>query len=558
VTVSGNVTFTGFSASDADSDTMTYAWVCTNGGTFTNNAVANPQYIAPSTARTDTCTLIVSDGYEGTTSSAVTVTVNNAAVNGACGTAATSYAYNASAFSGTMCSAGSGVTTPASPAFPAQGGSTTWTCGGSNGGSSSGTCTATRALTTLDATVISSTIPTSMTAGQAQSVSVTMKNTGSTTWSEATSFRLGSVGDSAGVAYQFDHIGRFYLPAGTTVATNQQYTFTFNMTAPATAGTYIPQYRMVQDGVAWFGSTQSTTIIVSAAAAPSATNFKSPLDIANAIGSSEEVCWYCTHYRTTGNVIASALGGAAGNLQFKFDYQSSSGNMTGYEFAIGPTNDVNAATTIKSSDWVSATGASGTTVTVANVNGFPISAKISPSQSLSQLAYGTTYYWWVKVKNSTSESAWISAGTYAVASHHYPSVKVVYINSGVNNFQACTTVKSLTGTHSDDPCFSACWKGAGTTIDLNSANWVCSTCYNPTTNAPQLCITDSISWTLPSNKPTGFNFKTGSTSTTSNPIFTPLTNGQTVNLQVDIVGSTCPLEQGLSGSTTPLPKWQEK
>ncbi|MEI6142423.1 MAG: helicase-related protein, partial [Mariniphaga sp.] len=35
-----------------------------NGGTFVNNAVANPTYQAPATARTDTCTLKVNDGYE--------------------------------------------------------------------------------------------------------------------------------------------------------------------------------------------------------------------------------------------------------------------------------------------------------------------------------------------------------------------------------------------------------------------------------------------------------------------------------------------------------------
>jgi prepilin-type N-terminal cleavage/methylation domain-containing protein len=63
-------------------------------------------------------------------------------VNGACGTAATTYATDANTFSGTMCSAGSGTTNPVSPVFPAAGNSVTWTCDGSNGASSSGNCTA--------------------------------------------------------------------------------------------------------------------------------------------------------------------------------------------------------------------------------------------------------------------------------------------------------------------------------------------------------------------------------------------------------------------------------
>lgn len=69
-----------------------------------------------------------------------------APVAGSCGTAATSYAYDATVFSGTMCSTGSGTTDPVSPVFPSQGGITTWTCDGANGGNSSETCTATRAL----------------------------------------------------------------------------------------------------------------------------------------------------------------------------------------------------------------------------------------------------------------------------------------------------------------------------------------------------------------------------------------------------------------------------
>lgn len=71
-----------------------------------------------------------------------------ASVTGTCGTAAKSYLYTDVAFAGTMCALGSKVTTPASPTFPTQGNSVTWTCGGSNGGDSSGICTASRATPT--------------------------------------------------------------------------------------------------------------------------------------------------------------------------------------------------------------------------------------------------------------------------------------------------------------------------------------------------------------------------------------------------------------------------
>jgi len=361
-------------------------------------------------------------------------------VDGVCGTAAKNYTYDETAFSGTMCSAGNNITTPASPVFPSQGSSTNWTCGGLNGGASSGTCTASRGAVPINIS-----------------------------------------------------------------------------------------------------------------------NLKNPLDVATSISNSDESCWYCSHY-LSGTEVVPALGGEAGNLQFKFDYQSASENMTGYQFAISPVNDVNSASTIKSSNWVSATGPTGTTITVNSINGFPISVKRSPSSSLSQIAYNTTYYWWVKVKSTTQESDWISAGTYMTATHQFPVPKVVFIRSGLSNIQACTTVKSLTGDHSDDPCFSACWKGAGTTVDLTSANYVCSVCYNPATNAPQLCgtVNNPVTWSpLPANKPVGFDFVTGSTTATVNPIFSDLPIGESIKLKFNITGSDCPLEGELNGTSGILPRWQE-
>jgi len=63
-------------------------------------------------------------------------------VNGACGTANKTYAYNVSAYSpDTFCTAG--TTNPTTPTFPAQGGSTNWTCVGLNTGTTAN-CTASR------------------------------------------------------------------------------------------------------------------------------------------------------------------------------------------------------------------------------------------------------------------------------------------------------------------------------------------------------------------------------------------------------------------------------
>jgi hypothetical protein len=44
------------------------------------------------------------------------------------------------------------------------------------------------------------------------------------------------------------------LPAGTSVAPGASYTFNFNVTAPATPGIHNFQWRMLQEGVEWFGA----------------------------------------------------------------------------------------------------------------------------------------------------------------------------------------------------------------------------------------------------------------------------------------------------------------
>jgi|GEM_PF-865151 len=128
-------------------------------------------------------------------------------------------------------------------------------------GSSGGT------LPTLGAAFVSQSVPTSMTAGQTYSVSVTMQNIGSATWTEGQLFRLGSQSPQDGTTWGF---GRVYLPSSASVPTGQTNTFTFSVTAPSTAGTYIFQWRMVQDGVAWFGDKSPDVAVTVNAVAQSA------------------------------------------------------------------------------------------------------------------------------------------------------------------------------------------------------------------------------------------------------------------------------------------------
>lgn len=101
-----------------------------------------------------------------------------------------------------------------------------------------------------DASFISQTVPTTMTAGQSYQASITMQNTGTTTWTSNALYRLGSQNPQDNGTWVT--AARINLPASK--APGEQAVFNFTVTAPATAGTYNFQWKMVQDGVEWFGA----------------------------------------------------------------------------------------------------------------------------------------------------------------------------------------------------------------------------------------------------------------------------------------------------------------
>jgi uncharacterized membrane protein len=111
---------------------------------------------------------------------------------------------------------------------------------------------------TANAAQIAQTVPSTMTAGQSHDVSVTMQNTGSSTWTAAGAYRLGSVNPSNNLTWG---MSRVYLSGNDGIAPGQQKTFTWTITAPTTPGTYNFQWRMVQEGVAWFGAATENMVV---------------------------------------------------------------------------------------------------------------------------------------------------------------------------------------------------------------------------------------------------------------------------------------------------------
>jgi len=102
---------------------------------------------------------------------------------------------------------------------------------------------------------VSHDIPAAMEVGERYTVHVTMRNRG-VLWNDAAGFHLGAVGDSDPCTTTTRQ------PISGEVNPNSTYTFTFQLRAPLSTGTYVTDWQMVRDGFTWFGPTVSQTIDV--------------------------------------------------------------------------------------------------------------------------------------------------------------------------------------------------------------------------------------------------------------------------------------------------------
>jgi len=99
------------------------------------------------------------------------------------------------------------------------------------------------------AAFVAQTVPSTMAPGSTHTVSITMRNTGSTTWTEANQYRLSSRGPRDNMIWGLNRVA---LAPGDAVDPGENHTFTFDVTAPTTVGSYNFSWSMVQDGVDWF------------------------------------------------------------------------------------------------------------------------------------------------------------------------------------------------------------------------------------------------------------------------------------------------------------------
>jgi len=112
--------------------------------------------------------------------------------------------------------------------------------------------------TISNAKYISQDVPTIMSPGADVSLSITLQNTGKTNWTKADGFYLGSQNEQDNTTWGTK---RAELNDGDTIVPGANVSFTFNVSVPDSASVYNFQWRMIQEGVNWFGDFSHNRLI---------------------------------------------------------------------------------------------------------------------------------------------------------------------------------------------------------------------------------------------------------------------------------------------------------
>ena len=110
-----------------------------------------------------------------------------------------------------------------------------------------------------DAEFVAQEIP-ELRAGDTVTVSITMKNTGITAWTQSGQFKLGSQGPADNKNWGTE---RVLLHVGDSIVLGAEKTFTFEVIVPDVDGIFNFQWQMVQDGEEWFGAKSELKQVVS-------------------------------------------------------------------------------------------------------------------------------------------------------------------------------------------------------------------------------------------------------------------------------------------------------
>jgi RHS repeat-associated protein len=154
-------------------------------------------------------------------------------------------------------------------------------------------------------------VPTSMVGGGYYTATVQMRNDGANTWRRSEGYRLGSQNPGDNVTWG---LHRVELPHD--VAPGGAVTFQFTVRAPNSGGTYNFQWRMVQDGVTWFGAATANLGISVATS-----RITGHIDGVGTINGMPHVQgWACSTGLNQSIDVHMYLGGAAGSSPYGFAY----------------------------------------------------------------------------------------------------------------------------------------------------------------------------------------------------------------------------------------------
>ncbi|HIH24784.1 TPA: hypothetical protein HA251_07160 [Candidatus Woesearchaeota archaeon] len=110
----------------------------------------------------------------------------------------------------------------------------------------------------LDSSCGAVTVPAKVTAGQSFIGTRIVTNTGEGQWTTAAGFKLGSQTAQDNTRWGFSRVALSSSPINPAQAT----TFSIAATAPTTPGTYAFDWKTLKEGIAWFGSTCTASVIV--------------------------------------------------------------------------------------------------------------------------------------------------------------------------------------------------------------------------------------------------------------------------------------------------------
>ncbi len=114
-------------------------------------------------------------------------------------------------------------------------------------------------------------VPSTMTAGSTATVTVRMRNAGTTTWTSAAAYQLGSQRPADNTTWGLKRVA---LPAST--PPNATADFSFSITAPAKTGSYKFRWRMLKGAAGWFGAKSTLETIAVSAAPDTSPSFGTP------------------------------------------------------------------------------------------------------------------------------------------------------------------------------------------------------------------------------------------------------------------------------------------